>query len=194
MIACLRLILPFDSPKERRGALERKRKIELSKKLSEKLKRAKAMFATDYSGLTVGEMESTRNSIKSLNATFNVIKNNVVKKAIEGSEWEKVSDSVVGPNAFAITSEDPVALAKVLVEKAKEHKKLEIKFGVLDGKIIDAKQVKQLSKTPSKEVLLSMLLSTFNAPATGFVNVLAGNVRKLMYTLKAIEEKKKENA
>ncbi len=186
--------MPFDPPKERRGALERKRKIELSQKLSEKLNDSKAMFAADYSGLTVAEMESIRNSVKSFNATFNVIKNNIFKKAIKDSEWEKVSDSVAGPNAFAITSEDPVALAKVLIEKAKEHKKLEIKFGVLDGKIIDANQIEQLSKLPSKEVLLSMLLSTLNAPATGFVNVLAGNIRKLMYALKAIEEKKKENA
>lgn len=173
--------------------MKRERKLELSQKLSEQLKDVTSVFVLSYSGLTVHQMEDIRNSVKESDATFNVIKNSVVEKAIEGSEWESLKDYLKGTNAFAFSSEDPAVVAKILVGKAKEHKKLEIKCGSLSGSIIDAKQIEALSKLPPKEILIAQLLGTMKAPISGFVNVLAGNVRKLMYVLKAIEEKKKMN-
>ncbi len=180
----------FGPPKERRDVLKKERKLELSKRLSEQLEDAIAIMVFSYTGLTVKEMEDIRNSVKEIGASFNVIKNSVVEKAIEGSKWESLKEHLKGANAYALSFDDPAALAKVLVGKAKDYKKLEAKVGSLDGKIIDAKQIVALSKLPSKEVLLAQLLGTLNAPITGFVNVLAGNIRNLMYVLKAIEEKK----
>jgi len=172
--------------------LKKERKIELAKRLAEQLEEAKLVIAAEYAGLTVAEMESIRNTVKEQGYTFNVIKNRIVKKAIEGSRWEAIADYLTGPNAFALCFDDPVALAKVLVDKSKEFKKLKIKFGCLDGRVIEAKEIETLSKLPSKEVLLAQLLGTMKAPITGFVNVLAANLRQLLYVLKAIEEKKKE--
>ncbi len=173
--------------------MKKERKLELSQKLSEQLKGVTSVFVLNYSGLTVQQMEDIRNSIKESNATFNVIKNSVVKKAIEGSGWESLRDYLKGTNAFAFSSEDPAVVARVLVGKAKEHKKLKIKYCSLNGHVIDAKQIEALSKLPPKEILVAQLLGTMKAPISGFVNVLAGNIRKLMYALKAIEEKKEMN-
>jgi len=170
--------------------LRRERKLELSEKLAEQLQDAVAIIVTDYTGLTVKEMEDIRNSVKEIGATFNVIKNSVVAKAIDGSQWESLKEHLKGTNAYALSFDDPAALAKVLVAKAKEYNKLKVKVGSLDGSIVDAQQIEALSKLPPKEVLLAQLLGTMKAPVTGFVNVLAGNIRQLMYVLKAIEEKK----
>ncbi len=172
--------------------MKRERKVELAKRLAEQLQEAKMLIAAEYVGLTVAEMESIRNAVKEHGFTFNVIKNNIVKKAIEGSQWEVMSEKLVGPNAFALCFDDPAALAKILFDKAKEHKKLKIKFGCLEGKLLDAKDVEALSKLPPKEVLMAQLLGTMKAPISGFVNVLAANIRQLLYVLKAIEEKKEE--
>ncbi len=175
---------------ERRDVLRRERKLELSKKFSEQLNDVVCVIVTSYTGLTVQEMEDIRNTVKESGATFNVIKNSVVEKAIEGSKWESLKEHLKGTNAFALSFDDPAVLAKILVAKKKEHKKLEIKCGSLNGQVISAKQIEALSKLPPKEVLLAQLLATMKAPVSGFVNVLAGNIRKLMYVLKAIEEKK----
>ncbi len=172
--------------------MKRERKIELAERLAEQLKEAKMVIASEYVGLTVAEMESIRNTLKEQGFTFNVIKNNIVKKAIVGTEWEVLTEHLRGPNAFAICFDDPAALAKALVDKAKEFKKLKVKFGCMDGRVFDAKDIIALSKLPPREVLLAQLLGTMKAPISGFVNVLAANIRQLLYVLKAIEEKKKE--
>ncbi|WP_025270590.1 50S ribosomal protein L10 [Hippea sp. KM1] len=173
--------------------MKKERKVELAKRLAEQLQEAKIVIVAGYSGLTVAEMESIRNDIKKAGCTFNVIKNNIVKKAIEGSDWDVMKEQLRGANAFALGFDDPAVLAKILVEKAKEFKKLEVKFGCLGGKLLTAEDVKALSKLPPKEVLLAQVLGTMKAPISGFVNVLAANIRQLLYVLKAIEEKKKEN-
>ena len=174
--------------------MKRERKVELADRLREKLKDAKILIAASYTGLTVAEMESIRNAIKEQGCTFNVIKNNIVKKAVEGTAWESMTEQLKGPNAFALGFDDPAVLAKVMVEKAKEYGKLEIKFGSLEGKLLTADDIKALSKLPPKDVMLAQLLGTMKAPISGFVNVLAANIRQLLYVLKAIEEKKsKEN-
>ena len=170
--------------------MRRERKLELSEKLAEQLQDAVAIIVADYTGLTVKEMEDVRNSVKEIGATFNVIKNSVVAKAVDGSQWESLKEHLKGTNAYALSFDDPAALAKVLVAKAKDYKKLKVKVGSLDGSIVDAQQIEALSKLPPKEVLVAQLLGTMKAPVTGFVNVLAGNIRQLMYALKAIEEKK----
>ncbi|AEA34342.1 50S ribosomal protein L10 [Hippea maritima] len=173
--------------------MKKERKVELAKRLAEQLQEAKIVIVAGYSGLTVAEMENIRNEIKKAGCTFNVIKNNIVKKAIEGTPWDAMKEQLKGANAFALGFDDPAALAKLLVDKSKEFKKLEVKFGFLGGKLLSAEDIKALSSLPPKEVLLAQVLGTMKAPISGFVNVLAANIRQLLYALKAIEEKKKEN-
>ncbi len=173
--------------------MKKERKVELAERLRERLQEAKMVIVSEYAGLTVNQTESIRNSVKEKGYTFNVIKNNIVKKAVEGTEWEVLTERLTGPNAFALCFDDPAELAKLLVEKSKEFKKLKVKLGCLDGKILEEKDVVALSKLPPREVLLAQLLGTMKAPVSGFVNVLAANIRQLLYALKAIEEKKKGN-
>jgi len=177
---------------ERRGILRRERKVELAQRLREQLEDAKILIAADYQGLTVHQMEDIRNTFKEANCTFNVIKNSVVKKAIESTKWSVLDEQLKGANAFALGFDDPAVVAKIIVEKAKEFEKLDVKFGCLDGKLLTKEDIKALSKLPPKEVLLAQLLGSMKAPISGFVNVLAANIRQLLYVLKAIEEKKKE--
>ena len=95
--------------------------------------------------------------------------------------------------AIAVAPEDPVAVAKIICEFAKENKELKVKVGVLDGKVIDAEAIKALASLPPKEVLVAKMLGSMNAPITGFVNVLQGTIRNVVYALEAVR-KQKESA
>jgi len=103
---------------------------------------------------------------------------------------EAIKDHFKGPNAIALGYTDPVAPAKVLTEFIKENNKLEIKVGVIDGKPLNLDDIKALSALPSREVLLSQVLSAMNAVPTDFVRVLSGVPRQLVNVLQAIKEKK----
>ncbi len=166
----------------------------MAEELRERLNGAKAVFGLEYSGLTVQEMESIRNEVKAAGDRFNVVKNRILIKAVEGSKWESIKEVASGPLAYSLSFSDPVALAKILVAKAREFENLKPKFGMLeDGKLLNEQQVRELSRLPSREVLLAQVLSAMNGPVSGFVNVLAANLRNLLYVLKAIEGKKKES-
>jgi len=144
----------------------------------------------DYKGLDVGEISSLRHELRSVKTEFRVIKNTLAKRAIEGTTLEKLSDHFLGPTAVALSSDDPVAPAKILTQFAKENPKLEFKAGLLDGKAISEEDLNGLAKLPSREILLSTMLATLKGPSTGLVNLLAGVMRKFLGTLQAIEQKK----
>lgn len=95
--------------------------------------------------------------------------------------------------AIAVAPEDPVAVAKIICDFAKENKELKVKVGVLDGKVIGADEIKALAALPPKEVLVAKLLGSMNAPISGFVNVLQGTIRNVVYALDAVR-KQKESA
>ena len=103
---------------------------------------------------------------------------------------EGLNPYLTGPNAIALGYDDPVVPAKIISEFAKDHDKLEIKAGMISGKVIGAEGIKSLASLPSKEVLVAQVLGGLNAPITGLVNVLQGNIRNLVYALNAIAEKK----
>jgi len=97
-----------------------------------------------------------------------------------------------GPTAMAISTTDAVAPAKILSEYAKKFEKLELKVGVVEGKIIDVDGIKALAELPSREVLIAKVLGSLNAPISGFVNVLNANITGLVVALNAIAEQKAE--
>jgi len=171
--------------------LKKEQKVELVERLKEMLENAQAVFLVDYSGINVKQFESIREEVKQLGDTINVIKNTLVSKAVENTKWDKIASLLEGPNAFAISYKDPIALAKVLLKAEKNIEKLQLKSAIMnDGSVFNREQIEAISKLPSKEVLLAMLLGLLKAPASGFVNVLAGVLRKPLYALNAIKEKK----
>ena len=148
----------------------------------------------DYKGLNVAEISSLRHELRDVDTEFRVLKNTLAKIAIKGTAAEDLTEHFVGPTAVTLTSQDPVAPAKILTRFAKENPKLEFKAALLHGKPLSQQNLEELSKLPSREVILSSLLATFKSPPTGLVNVLAGIMRKFLGTLQAIEQQKSETS
>ncbi len=171
-------------------ALKRKEKEALVRELKERFSKCSSVIMTDFSGLNVSGANALRRRLREVGAEFKVSKNTLLRRAAEGTSVEVLADHFVGPNAVAIAYEDPVAVAKVLVEFAKENESLEIRGGMLMGRYVDPEGIVALSRLPSREVLLAQLLSVMVAPAANLVQVLAAIPRKLLYALKAIEEDK----
>ncbi len=173
-------------------ALKRNEKEAIVEDLHSKFSNAVSVIVTGFSGLSVSAANSLRKELREKEGEFKVAKNTLLRRAVSGTSAEVLADQFTGPNAVVMSYDDPVAVAKVLVKFAEENKSVEIKIGMLDGKLMDAAGIEALSKLPSREVLLAQLLSVLVATPTNLVQVLAGIPRKLLYALRAIEEAKQQ--
>jgi len=169
-------------------------KKEVVKELSEKIKNSKAMVFADYRGLTVEQDTELRSALRKAGVDYRVVKNTLTRLAAKENDLDGLDPYFNGPTAMASSDIDPVIPAKVLVEYSKKYDKLELKVGVVEGKIIDVDGIKALADLPPREVLIARALGGFNAPITGLVNVLNGNLRGLAVALNAIAEKKAQVA
>ncbi|OLO17596.1 50S ribosomal protein L10 [Bacillus licheniformis] len=158
-----------------------KQKKVVVEEITSKLKESKSTIIVDYRGLNVAEVTELRKQLREANVEFKVYKNTMTRRAVEQAELDGLNDFLTGPNAIAFSTEDVVAPAKVLNEFAKKHEALEIKAGVIEGKVSTVEEVKALAELPSREGLLSMLLSVLQAP-----------VRNLALATKAVAEQKEE--
>lgn len=165
-------------------------KKEVVNELTEKIKSAKAMVLADYRGLTVEQDTELRNALRKAGIEYKVVKNTLTRFAMKENGLGEIETHLNGPTALALSENDPVAPAKVLAEYAKKYEKLELKAGVVEGKIIDINGIKALAELPPREVLIAKVLGGFNAPISGLVNVLNGNIRGLVVALNAIAEQK----
>lgn len=170
--------------------MKREAKQRIVEELHDKFTRSKVLILTDYMGLNVEDMNALRSKLRESEIEFKVVKNTLLKRAAEGTDAAHIVDSFKGPSAIALSYDDPVAPAKVLTDFAKEHKKLEIKIGEMDGNVLDVAAIKSLSQLPSREVLLAKLLSVFVAVPTGFVTALSGVPRNFLNVLQAIKDQK----
>ncbi|MCX7842029.1 MAG: 50S ribosomal protein L10 [Clostridia bacterium] len=170
------------------SALQQKK--EVVREISEKIKSAKAMVFADYRGLTVEQDTELRNALRKAGVEYKVVKNTLTRFAAKENGLDALDSYLNGPTSLALSETDPVAPAKVMAEYAKKFDKLELKVGVVEGRIIDIEGVKALAELPSREVLIAKVLGGFNAPISGLVNVLNGNIRGLVVALNAIAEKK----
>ncbi|ABS72552.1 MULTISPECIES: 50S ribosomal protein L10 [Bacillus] len=149
--------------------------------IASKLKESKSTIIVDYRGLNVSEVTELRKQLREANVEFKVYKNTMTRRAVEQAELDGLNDVLTGPNAIAFSTEDVIAPAKVLNEFAKNHEALEIKAGVIEGKVSSVEEVKALAELPSRDGLLSMLLSVLQAP-----------VRNLALAAKAVADQKEE--
>ena len=151
-------------------------KVELKQpivdEISAVIKDAQSVVVVDYRGLTVAEDTQLRKQLREAGVSYKVYKNTLVSRAVEGTEFESLKDSLEGPNAFAVSTEDATAPARVLAEFAKKAPKLEIKAGVVEGTFYDAEGMKAIASVPSREVLLSKLLGSLQSPITNLARVL----------------------
>ncbi|MBO5260182.1 MAG: 50S ribosomal protein L10 [Agathobacter sp.] len=151
-------------------------KVELKQpivqEISETIKDAQAVVVVDYRGLTVAEDTQLRKQLREAGVTYKVYKNTLVSRAVEGTEFESLRDVLEGPSAFAVSTTDATAPARILAEFAKKAPKLELKAGVVDGTYYDTEGIKTIATIPSKEVLLSKLLGSLQSPVTNLARVL----------------------
>lgn len=169
------------------------KKKEIAKELHEKFLRSKVIVVTDYKGLDVPTISDLRRKLRDVEVEYKVVKNSLLRRAAEKTDADLIKDRFTGPNAVALSYEDPVAPAKVLTKFSREHKKLEIKTGVMGGKVLDLKAIKALSALPSREALLGQLLSVFNGVPTAFVRVLSAIPVQFLNVLEAVKDQKTEN-
>lgn len=184
------------SKNERRceSLLNRKQKEEIVKELHEKLLGVKCAVITDFRGLDVSAMNTLRNELRAASVEYRVAKNSLLRLSSQDTDLSCLKDQLAGPSALALSKEDPVAPARVLVKFAKENPALKIKAGALDGKLLDIDAINALAELPSREVMLSMLLSAMNGVPTGFVVVLGGVIRNLLGVLSALRDQRERAA
>ena len=149
----------------------------------EKMNAANSLVVVDYLGLSVAEVTELRKQLREAGVEFKVIKNTIMRRALDSQELEYHEEVFQGPTAVAFGMEDAVAPAKILSDFAKKAEALELKGGILEGKVLSKEEIQQIAKLPNREGLLSMLLSVLQAP-----------VRNVAYAVKAVADAKGEDA
>ncbi|MCG6973398.1 MAG: 50S ribosomal protein L10 [Desulfobacterales bacterium] len=165
-------------------------KKEIVKDLHEKFARSKVVIITDYKGLDVSTINDLRRRLRAHEIEYKVVKNSLLVRAAEETDVALIKDRFKGPSAVALSYDDPIAPAKVLTKFLDEYSQLEIKSGVMDGKVLDLAAIKKISTLPSREELLGQFLSAANGVATSFVRVLNAMPVQLLNVLLAIKEQK----
>ena len=141
--------------------------------ISTHLKDAKSVVLVDYRGLTVEQDTQLRKQLREAGVSYKVYKNTMMRFAFKGTDYEPLDPYLNGPSGCAIVGgDDPIAPARIMCDFAKKAEQLEIKGGVVEGKLYDADGIKALSTIPSREVLLSKLLGSLQAPVTNFARVI----------------------
>lgn len=161
--------------------------------VSAKLAGAQAAMLAEYRGLTVAQMTALRRKAHDGKVYLRVVKNTLARRAVEGTGFECLKDQMTGPLAFA-ASADPVAVAKILSEFAKENTLLKIKAGAMSGKLMSLAQITALAVLPGREQLLAQLLGTMQAPVRKFVQTLNEVPAKFVRALAAVRDAKAKAA
>ena len=154
----------------------RRQKEQVVAEIKDKFERSKSLVFVEYAGTTVAQVTDLRNQIRKANAEYKVYKNKLMQRAL--SELNIECPALEGTTAVAISYDDEVAPAHVVVNAGKDNANLKVKFGVVNGKVVDESYVKTLAHIPSRDVLLAQLVGMLQAP-----------IRNLACTLKAVADK-----
>ncbi|MGG3433979.1 50S ribosomal protein L10 [Heyndrickxia coagulans] len=163
------------------SAIEKKK--QLVDEITDKFKSSTAVVVVDYRGLNVAEVTELRKQLREAGVEFKVYKNTMTRRAVEAAGMDGLNSALTGPNAIAFSTEDVVAPARILNDFAKDHEALEIKAGVIEGNVATVDEIKALATLPSREGLLSMLLSVLQAP-----------IRNFALAAKAVADQKEEQS
>lgn len=172
------------------GREPRADKVSKVEALRERFSNASGLVLFDYRGLKVGQMTDLRRRTRQAGISLSVVKNNLLERAVEGTEFEVIRGCLGGPVSIATTEGDAVAPAKVLSDFLKEAAAGQIAGGVLEGRYLEPAQVQQVAELPSREVLLARVAATLQAPVVGLPRVLNALLTKLIFALQAVAKKK----
>jgi large subunit ribosomal protein L10 len=165
-------------------------KKQLVDEMREKFSKTKVLIIVDFKGLDVLSLSLLRKKLRDVGVECKVAKNTLLARAVEETPVAAIKDEFKGPSAVVLGYDDPVAPAKVLIEFAKDNQKLEIKTGIMGGKLMNPSDIKALSDLPSREVLIAKLLSVMVGVPTSFVRVLNGVPQSLLNVLQAVKDQK----
>lgn len=170
--------------------MDRTTKQQIVSELQEKLKQANLGVLTNFNAMNVEKMEALRNILRKNDAELKVVKNTLLGIASKETNFNVLADYFKFPVAVVLSYKDPVAPTKALIEFAKKNPELEIKAGMLDGKLLSKADVTALAELPSREVLLGRLVSVMAAVPTSLVTVLSAVPRSFVQVLNAYRDKK----
>ena len=159
------------------------KKAEAVKNVNAMLTEAQTAIVVDYRGLTVAEVTDLRKQLRDADVKMMVIKNKILQRAVEGTDYEALSDVFVGPTAIVFSNEDPIAPAKIIKKFADDHEALEVKGGFIEQSVKTLDEINEYATMPGREELLSMLASALQDP-----------MRKIARAVKAIADKEDEAA
>lgn len=159
------------------------KKAEIVKQTTDMLNAAQSAIVVDYRGLTVAEVTDLRKQLRDAGIQMSVIKNKILDRAVEGTDYEDLRSTFVGPTAVAFSDEDPIAPAKILKNFADDHDALEIKGGFIEKSVKTLDEINEYANMPGREELLSMLASALQDP-----------MRKIARAVKAIADKEDKAA
>lgn len=165
-------------------------KEQLVAELSAQVKECDALFLTNYKGLTFPQITEVRAAVKESGSDFKVVKNTLLRIALNNNEISSMDSYLVEPTSVAIVKGDVAAAAKAMKKFSKEFDKFEIKAGYLDGNVLTANDVNVLADLPSRDELLAKMLGSINAPVVNFVSLLANIPRSLVNVLTAVKDNK----
>jgi large subunit ribosomal protein L10 len=170
--------------------LDLSEKKKIVENLQERFSKSAIVIITDYKGLDVATINELRGKLKEENIEYQVVKNTLLTRASLETDVDLIKEHFRGPSAVALSYDDPVAPAKIIMDFAKDHKALEVKVGVMNGKALDAGQIKALSMLPSREELLAKFLSVLNGVPTSLVRTLSEIPKKMIYLVLAVKDQK----
>ncbi len=156
-----------------------KQKEEEVNKLAEKLKDAKVILLTDYRGINVADVTKLRSELRAVKGEYKVIKNNIIKRALDANGESGLDDLLEGPTALIIGDEDYLEPSKIIYNFSKNNEFYKIKGGIIEGKVMTAEEIITLAKLPSRQELMAKL-----------AGALLGNITKLAIALDAVREQK----
>jgi len=171
--------------------MKKSEKEEIIAEVRDKVSRAKGMFFTDFTGITVEEATELRRDFRKLGIDYKVVKNTLARKALESvTGYDGIYKSLAGPTGIAFSYDDPVTPAKIIKRFHDKNERLSCKACVIDRQIFDGSKLDELSKLPTRGEIIASILGSLQAPASGIVGSINAVMRDLVGVIDAIEKKK----
>lgn len=170
-------------------------KRETVAELKAAVEESSAMYVAEFSRLSANDMNELRGHIQQSGARFVVVKNSLLKLAVQDTEAAELVEVMTGPRALVFCYEDPIAPAKAVSKFGSDHGgAVSLKAGYVDGRVLDERQAAMMADVPGREELLAAVVGGIAAPLSGLVHALGGPVADLVFTLQAVADERSENA
>ncbi len=162
--------------------------------VADKLKEAKAIYLTDFTGLSVADINQLRRNFRASNVEYRVVKNTLARLSARKAGLEAILPYLEGPTAVAFSADDPIAPAKVIQEFVRGRETPKVKVCIIEGQLFEGERLRELADMPSREQLLAGLAAGLNMPLVKLAQTLQAGLQNLVYALNALKEKKEGRA